>query len=194
MKQFSKTCSCGRLTNYKDGICVICKQDKEIEMAVPGQCSVTGCESKVLKEGLCYKCFVAAKGYENLPKSMKSRKKFDNVCIDCKKDYQSISNQSKRCPVCKHEHKKKIDREKKKSNKQINVSSIPINIIPQISLPSSPVQNPITVDFSDYPELLDFLLKTAKESFRSPELLLIYFINIAKSNPSALQISEVVRI
>lgn len=94
------------------------------------------------------------------------------VCIDCKKMYKPTSNVQKRCPECKAEHKREIDRVNKTKAAVVPQG----NTGPNGGRESGAETYTITVDFSRFPKLHERLVNMADEEIRVPGDQLLFML------------------
>lgn len=100
------------------------------------------------------------------------------ICIDCGKEYAPTSNVQKKCPACKAEHKKKVDRENKLKRKpQASRERVPRQQkADQLPRESEPETYTIAVDFSRFPKLHQRLMKMADDEIRKPGDQLLFML------------------
>ena len=84
------------------------------------------------------------------------------TCISCGKF--TLIKAKNLCDKCYYHFSKKAKKEDKNMEGNKNISD-------------KNVEKLLYIDFTDFPELWDFLINTAKNEFRTPEMQVLYWIN-----------------
>lgn len=146
-------------TQIRDAGCLKCDLDK-----IKQRLDTDGAKMITEPQKKCCRCH-ELKGFDQFCKNKSNADNLDYICKQCK--YEDARKRRER-----------IRMEKTNVESEATTDVIP-NAIEAHELDekeTSPINMRVEVDFSEYPELYDYFIKTCKEEFRSQNMMILYMI------------------